>query len=188
MPILPSSTNCILIYLKFVLHCPAELNELPCCNLWNWTFGSFNCISYLICPLKFVAQLENLRTGENNNNSNNNKSDINKCWAYFLWQVCAALSALLFFVTLAPEWPTGLRVQFRVRDSVSGLSMPSNRRRCLEEQPLSSPPDSCSGGGGCCSWHLLAFLSRAFLKCLPFRPRNPCRNPSTPPRQVSLTF
>lgn len=44
------------------------------------------------------------------------------------------------------------------------------------------------GGGGCCSWHLLAFLSRAFLKCLPFRPRNPCRHPSTPPRQVSLTF
>lgn len=141
-------------------------------NLWQFQLYIIFNMPIEICGK--TREFEN-RRGKNNNN-NENKSDINKCWAYFLWQVCAALAALFFFVTLAPEWPTGLRVQFRVRVSVSGLSMPSNRRRCLEELPSSSPTavrgGRASAALGTC-WHFS--LSRAFLKCLPFRPRNPGR-------------
>lgn len=113
-------------------------------NLWQFQLYIIFNMPIEICGK--TREFENRRGKNNRNNNNENKSDINKCWAYFLWQVCAALAALFFFVTLAPEWPTGLRVQFRVRDSVSGLSMPSNRRRSLEELPSSSPT-AVRGGG-----------------------------------------
>lgn len=156
-------------------------------NLWQFQLYIIFNMPIEICGK--TREFEN-RRGKNNNNNNENKLDINKCWAYFLWQVCAALAALFFFVTLAPEWPTGLRVQFRVRDSVSGLSMPSNRRRCLEELPSSSP--TAVRGGGQVLLLALAGISLSlahFSNVYPFDPAIPAgRHPSTPPRQVSLTF
>lgn len=136
-------------------------------------------------PIEICGTTRELEYGRDKRNNNNNKSDINKCWAYFLWQVLLTSSCFLWPWRQrnhkAAEWPTGLRVQFRVwaRVGVRVRVRVKYAKQTAWREVAIIVSDSCLRGR-----LPLAFLSR-ILQCLPFRPRHSATRRSPQSREAT---